>query len=112
VFHAVIELLPNIDGISLASWSERRTSDRLPTDIKANVRARGSGMRVKAEIVDLSPEGCKLLSTDYSPGDEVLIALAHLSPILGRVRWVKDGSVGVEFGTKLHPSVVKHLSTL
>ncbi|WP_213980071.1 PilZ domain-containing protein [Sphingomonas sp. dw_22] len=112
MFQAVVELLPHGESAPVASWSERRASERLPADITANVRARGSGLRVKAEVVDLSVEGCRFLSWDYQVGDDVLIALAHLAPICGRVRWIKDGSVGVEFGSKLHPSVVKHLSSL
>lgn len=112
MFQAIVELLPQAEGAPLASWSERRISDRLPADITANVRARGSGLRVKAEVVDLSVEGCRFLSWDYQVGDDVLVALAHLAPVSGRVRWVKEGAVGVEFAARLHPSVVKHLSSL
>src|SRR4051812_5373297 len=103
MFQAVVELLP-VTGAPLASWGERRSGDRSPADIKASVRARGSSLRVRADVVDVSVTGCKLLSTDYAVGDDVLIALAHLAPISGRICWVRDGAVGVQFATRLHPS--------
>ena len=112
MFQAVVELVPGAGGGSLPSWGERRASDRALADIKANVRARGSKLRVRAEVVDVSTDGCRILATDYFKGDEVLIALAHLAPIAGRICWVRDGAAGVQFATRLHPSVVSHLATL
>lgn len=112
MFQAVVELIPGAEGGSLPSWGERRANDRTLADIQASVRARGSKLRVRAEVVDISTDGCRIMATDYSMGDEVLIALAHLAPIAGRVCWVRDGAAGVKFGTRLHPSVVSHLATL
>jgi hypothetical protein len=112
MFQAVVELVPGAGGGSLPSWGERRRSDRATTEIKASVRARGSSLRVRADVVDISTDGCRILSTDYAMGDEVLIALAHLAPIAGRICWVRDGAVGVQFGTRLHPSIVSHLAAL
>lgn len=112
MLHADIQLLAQSSGVPQASWHERRRGERLPADITASIRARGSAVRTKAEVADLSANGCKLLSREYEAGDDVLIALAHLTPIIGRVRWVEDGAAGVEFNTPLHPSVVRHLSTL
>lgn len=112
MLHADIQLLAQSSGAPQASWYERRRGDRLPADITASIRARGSAVRTKAEVADLSANGCKLISREYETGDEVLIALAHLTPIIGRVCWAEEGAVGVEFSAPLHPSVVKHLSTL
>lgn len=112
MFQAVVELIPGAAGGSLPSWGERRASDRALADIKACVRARGSKLRIRAEVVDISTDGCRILATDYSTGDDVLIALAHLAPIAGRICWVRDGAAGVKFGARLHPSVVSHLATL
>lgn len=112
MFQAMVELIPGARGPSLASRGERRSGDRIAADIKASVRARGSSLRVRAEVVDVSTDGCRMLTTDYSMGDEVLIALAHLAPIPGRICWVHDGAVGVQFGKRLHPSVVSHLASL
>lgn len=51
-------------------------------------------------------------TTDHTVGDDILIALAHLAPISGRICWVREGAVGVQFGTRLHPSIVSHLASL
>lgn len=115
MFQAVVELVPGTQGVSLPSrvtQGERRMIGRAPTDIKASVRARGSRLRVRANVVDISTDGCRILATDYAMGDDVLIALAHLAPIAGRICWVRDGAAGVQFGTRLHPSIVSHLAAL
>lgn len=115
MFQAVVELVPGTRGASLpsrVSQGERRTNDRKPADIQASVRARGSKLRVRADVVDVSTDGCRIMATDYVTGDEVLIALAHLAPIAGRICWARDGAAGVKFGTRLHPSIVSHLAAL
>jgi hypothetical protein len=96
----------------MPSWAERRDSGRLPADIRANVRARGSNIRVRAEVADVSATGCKLMTSEYYVGDDVLLALAHLAPIPGQVCWARDGAVGIRFRNRLHPSIVSHLATL
>jgi lambda repressor-like predicted transcriptional regulator len=112
MFQAVVELVPGARGKSLASHADRRSSDRTPADIEASVRARGSSLRIRAEVVDISTDGCRIHTTDYTVGDDILIALAHLAPISGRICWVREGAVGVQFGTRLHPSIVSHLASL
>jgi|GEM_PF-2455742 len=112
MFQAVVELMPVVGGGAMSSWHERRARERAPADIEASVRARGSSLRLRAEVVDISTDGCRILASDYSPGDTVLIALAHLAPIAGRICWAREGAVGVQFETRLHPAIVRHLAAL
>ncbi|NIJ19154.1 hypothetical protein FHS95_000823 [Sphingomonas naasensis] len=112
MFQAVVELVPGARGVSLPSRGDRRTSDRAPVELAANVRARGSRLRLRAEVVDISTDGCRILAQEYAPGDTVLIALAHLAPIAGRVCWAREGAIGVQFETRLHPAIVRHLAAL
>ena len=112
MFQAVVELVPGAWGASLPSHYDRRASDRATVELEANVRARGSRLRLRAEVVDISTDGCRILATDYAVDDTVLIALAHLAPIAGRVCWARDGAVGVQFETRLHPAIVRHLAAL
>jgi hypothetical protein len=109
---AVVELrTPGVGGRT-ASWSNRRQDERLPADLKANLRARGSGVRVKAEVVDISVTGCGLLTRDYRPGDQLLVTIAHLAPVPAEVCWVRNGAAGLQFASRLHPSIVSHLGAL
>lgn len=81
-------------------------------DICARLRARGGLRRAYAEVIDLSIDGCKVRSTEYNAGDGILITLAHLAPLPAHVLWVKDGAMGIQFATRLHPSVARHLASL
>ena len=112
MFQAVVELVPGARGKSLASHADRRSSDRTPADIEASVRARGSSLRIRAEVVDISTDGCRIHTTDYAVGDDVLIALAHLAPISGRICWVREGAVGVQNGPDLLGRLAQHLGVL
>lgn len=110
MFQAVIQLVEEFD--EAPSPADRRTSTRAAADFGASVRVRGSTVRMEAEVLDISTDGCKLRATGYNLGDEVIIVLAHLAPIPAHICWSGDGLVGVQFDAKLHPSIASHLASL
>ncbi|AQR72968.1 PilZ domain-containing protein [Sphingomonas sp. LM7] len=108
----IVKLKTKQSNVMRASWADRRSSERLSTCLKAELRGRGTSRRIKAEVVDVSVTGCRLLTWACRLGDEVLVAIGHLSPVPAQVCWVHNGAIGVRFATKLHPSIVSHLAKL
>ena len=78
----------------------------------ADVDFRRSGdHRYRVNIVDFSPEGCRIeLPERVLPNELIWISLPGLQSLPARVRWVKDWIAGVEFERPLHPSVFIHVS--
>ena len=57
-------------------------------------------------ILDISPEGCRIDLPERVKLDEVIwLALPGLESLQGRVCWVKEWTAGVEFVRPLHPAV-------
>jgi hypothetical protein len=53
-------------------------------------------------VVNISTRGA-MLKSDLEPriGESVIIRFEGCSPIYAAVRWVKDGRIGLNFGTEL-----------
>ena len=75
--------------------------------MRADIDVRRPGdHRYRAPILDFSPEGCKVEIPVYvEPGDSVFLSLPGLETIEGKVRWVKQWLVGVDFTPPLYPAV-------
>lgn len=82
-----------------------RKSDRI--ELKADIDVRRPGdHRYRAPILDFSPQGCRCeIPIFVEPGDAIFLSLPGLETIEGKVRWVKEWLVGVEFNRPLHPAV-------
>lgn len=89
--------------------SDNRRSLRLPIEVDVNVDHPRSRRRLTAELFDISPEGCRLVTAEpFDPSSQLLIRIAGLEPWPARVVWAKDGTVGVEFHKPINPAVVEH----
>jgi hypothetical protein len=78
--------------------------------MKATCRSQ-SGMKAELAVLDISPIGCMVdrLAWSARPDDRVLIQLEGLGFQPGRVVWVEDERVGIEFEQLLHDAVLERL---
>lgn len=60
---------------------------------------------------NLSPKGCGLANPwrTLSEGGDVIVRLAGLGGVPGKVRWVLPSSAGVEFDNPLYAPLFEHL---
>lgn len=88
-----------------------RKDPRRPIKTEALIRNITQG-HIGGHLLDISEHGCKidLFNTSARPGQFVTIKLDNMESWTGRVRWVNDRIVGVEFDRALHSAVVDHLS--
>ena len=93
----------------MAQDSDKRRSLRLPIEVDVNVYHPRSRRLITAELYDISPEGCRLVTPEpFEPSAQLLIRIAGMEPWPARVVWVKDGSVGIEFHKPINAAVVEH----
>ena len=79
--------------------------DRVPLRADIDFRRMGEH-RYRVNILDFSPEGCRIeLPERVTPGEVVWISLPGLETLQANVRWVKDWVAGVEFFAPLYPAV-------
>src|SRR5687768_16763227 len=84
-----------------------RRSERPLVELAAVVGHPRSGRRFIAELVELSCEGCRLLTREpMESGDQLLLSVAGLKDWPARVVWIGGEAVGVEFHQPLQPGVV------
>ncbi|MBW8783110.1 MAG: PilZ domain-containing protein [Novosphingobium sp.] len=77
---------------------DQRRSERLPIVLKA--RWRMSSWQVgDAVLANVSPEGCciTVARATLKVGQQVVLRAGSMPRLPGRVRWVRDTSVGIEF---------------
>lgn len=91
--------------------SEQRKAERKATGIASALRPRGMGS-IPVQVVDISERGCRVevRPTPYE-GTTVWLKMPGLEAWYGRVAWVGDGCVGLEFSNPLHPAVVDRFIT-
>src|SRR5918995_37253 len=86
-----------------------RRSDRPLIELAAIVGHPRTGRRFAAELVEISCEGCRLLTTELvAYGDQVLVSVPGLARWPARVVWVRSGAAGVEFHRPLGPAMVAY----
>ncbi len=88
-----------------------RRSTRRPVGIDAQCRTQ-SGLRDKGRVIDLSPEGCCVITNSLfvKVGARVMIKPEGLEGISGIVRWIEGTKAGVFFDTPLYGPIVDHMS--
>src|SRR5512139_1594342 len=88
-----------------------RKSERKPVTIAAHCRTQ-SGLRDMGRIVDLSAEGCCVVTNALfvKVGARVMIKPDGMEGISGCVRWIDGTKAGVSFDTPLYGPIVDHMS--
>ena len=73
-----------------------------------------SGLRDKGRILDLSPEGCCVETSELfvKVGARVVVRPDGLEGLPGIVRWIEGNKAGIEFERPLYPPVFEHLVKL
>ncbi|MCJ1959807.1 PilZ domain-containing protein [Novosphingobium mangrovi (ex Hu et al. 2023)] len=82
-------------------------------EVLLSARCRKSPWKVfDVEIGNLGAGGCSILRSreSFAQGEEVTLRFAHLKPRKARVRWVRDGAVGIEFVRALAPATITELN--
>lgn len=88
-----------------------RRSLRLPVVVEVLLDHPRSKRRIDAELHDISPEGCRIVTAEpFAPGAQLVVRIGALEPWPARVVWTRDGFVGAEFHTPLSPAMVEHTS--
>jgi len=97
-----LAILPVADG---------RSAERRIVNLAARLREPGATI-MDADVRDLSTGGFMAeTALALEPGTIVWLKLPGLEPQNSRVAWAKDGKVGCEFSTPLHPLTLEMLVT-
>ena len=84
-----------------------RRSERPLVELAAMIGHPRSGRRFAAEVVEISREGCRLLTAEtLAVGDQLVVSIAGLARWPAWVIWARGGAVGLEFHQALEPHVV------
>jgi hypothetical protein len=91
-----------------------RSSERVPLKCEVDFRRQGEN-RFRVDLIDFSPGGCCIAPpVRVEAGQSVWLRVPGMEAVHGKVKWVKDWKVGVEFDNPFYPSVfeavVKKLS--
>lgn len=81
------------------------------------VRLRKPGRRfVDGLLIELSLDGCRISGVAapaaLAPGDAVVLRVADAAPLDARVRWRRDGTIGLRFERPLHVAALEALIRL
>jgi hypothetical protein len=67
-------------------------------------------------LIELSLDGCRIshaaASVDLALEDSIVLRVAGTEPIAARVRWLRDGSIGLRFVQPLHNAGLESLIRL
>ena len=90
---------------------ERRRENRIGVELPGKCRIDGADRQIY--FSQISANGCRVrgLETSLQPDDIIEISLGPIGPIDATVRWVRDGSQGVEFASALEPEIVEYFAT-
>lgn len=90
---------------------EQRKFGRVESSTAVNIRGRDG--RETGVIDNLSVGGCAITAPGYHPvGSRLFVMIPNFQSFAGKVVWVSDGRLGVEFETPLHPAIVDHIARL
>lgn len=79
-----------------------RRSERPLVELSAVVAHPRSGRGFTAEVVEISCEGCRLVTREaMAEGDQLVVSVVGLARWPARVIWARGGLVGVEFHAPL-----------
>jgi hypothetical protein len=91
----------------------RREKERFQVDVMGTLRT-GSGLPIRAEITDLSENGCACTvgSIRLESGRNASLRIGDVGPIDVTIRWVNDRQVGIEFHRPVNGPVFEHLRAM
>lgn len=83
----------------------------------SKVRLRKEGRRgIDGLLIELSLDGCRIshvgTSAAFALGDLLTLRLEGTAPIEARIRWLRDGTIGLRFERPLHIAGLQHLIQL
>ena len=90
--------------------AELRRYSRSPLVAKGSMRFGGRGFKVDME--DLSEQGCQFWlprKAGLPAGATISLYIETLGPFSARVRWAREGYVGVEFDLPVYGPVLNHI---
>lgn len=90
----------------------KRMMERAEVAIGATCRT-SSGRRGFVAMIDLTPQGCCLLSRDltFAPGQQLTLQPECLAGLKATVQWSKGPLTGTLFDKPLHAAVFSHLAS-
>jgi hypothetical protein len=90
-----------------------RTGERTTVRIPANCQA-GEQAAEDTFVTDISTHGCKLLAVTVGAlkSQPITLRFEGEAPITGRLKWVKQASLGIAFDTPLSEEVLARVSAL
>jgi hypothetical protein len=73
----------------------------------------GSGVAQDVVVTDLSTLGCKIEDrfSSLQLGSNISIRIGNIGPIMGKVVWIENSTLGVEFESAIHVSVLEYMLT-
>jgi hypothetical protein len=91
--------------------SKERADERTAVSIAGRCRAGDRDIQ-DVMVMDLAAQGCRLLglSVGVTKNDPLELWLGEVGPLAARLKWVKRGSLGVEFDGPLEPEVLERLA--
>jgi len=88
----------------------RRTAARDSLFLSATIRRKGepeTGV-IPVRVRNLSAIGMMADHNDFSlPGEEVIVTLRGIGSVAGKVAWVRNGRMGVEFDREVDPKLAR-----
>lgn len=90
-----------------------RTGLRVPVRIPVNCQV-GEQAPEDTIVTDLSANGCKLLAVTVGAlkSQSVVLRFAGEAPVAGRLKWIKQASLGVAFDAPLAAEVQARIAAL
>jgi len=90
-----------------------RAGEREPVRIPCTCQV-GEQPEQEAFVLDLSPRGCRVRAVmmGATKAETVTLRFAEEAPVVGRLKWAKQASLGVGFDTPLSDEMVERVSAL
>lgn len=90
---------------------KERAEERTAVSISGRCRA-GERDIQDVLVMDLAAHGCRLLglSVGVTKNDPLELWLGDVGPVAARLKWVKRGSLGVEFDAPIEAEVLERLA--
>ena len=103
-------MLPLACTLEKSPRVEQRRFGRVVVGAAVSVTAKEVG-RETGTIENLSVGGCAVNAPGYFPvGARIFVSITKFQSFAGQVVWQKDGRIGIQFDTPLHPAVVDHIA--
>jgi len=89
--------------------AEDRREPRWPVSMPCKLRWT-NGLRMDAEVIDITSAGCRVRYTGPSPRcGYLLLSFGNYNSFDAEIVWAKDGEAGMAFRPALHAAVLDHI---